>query len=49
MFGKSLWSLVHDGLSTKLTHMPEDARGKFGETLSKIINDGASGLVCIIL
>ena len=49
MFGKSLWSLVNDGLSAKLTHMPEDARVKFGETLSKIINDGASGLVCIIL
>ena len=49
MFGKSLWSLVNDGLSAKLTHMPEEARGKFGETLSKIINDGASGLVCIIL
>lgn len=49
MFGKSLYELVGDGLHTKLDHMPEDARQKFGETLSKIINEGSQGLICIIL
>jgi len=49
MFGRSLYDLVNDGLTTKMAHMPEDAREKFGETLTKIINEGASGLVCIIL
>ena len=49
MFGRTLYELVNDGLNTKLAHMPEDARGKFGETLSKIINEGSSGLICIIL
>jgi stage IV sporulation protein A len=49
MFGKSLYELVGDGLTTKLDRMPEDARQKFGETLSKIINDGSQGLICIIL
>lgn len=49
MFGKSLYELVNDGLHTKLDHMPEDARQKFGETLSKIINEGSQGLICIIL
>jgi len=29
--------------------MPEDARERFGETLSKVINEGASGLICILL
>ncbi|MGN1346358.1 MAG: stage IV sporulation protein A [Eubacteriales bacterium] len=49
MFGKSLYELVNDGLRTKLDRMPEDARMKFGETLSKIINEGSQGLICIIL
>ena len=49
MFGKSLYELVNEGLNTKLNHMPEDARQKIGETLQKIINEGSSGLICIIL
>lgn len=49
MFGKSLYELVGDGLHNKLEHLPEDARQKFGETLSKIINEGSQGLICIIL
>lgn len=49
MFGRSLYELVNDGLRTKLLGMPDDARAKFGETLSKIINEGSQGLICIIL
>lgn len=49
MFGKSLYDLVSDGMSAKLAHMPTDARERLGETLEKIINEGASGLVCILL
>lgn len=49
MLGRTLYELVGDSLTEKMAHMPEDAREKFGETLSKIINEGASGLVCIIL
>jgi len=49
MFGRSLYELVNDGLHAKLDHMPDDARQKFGETLSKIINEGSQGLICIIL
>jgi len=49
MLGRTLYELVEDSLTEKMTHLPEEARGKFGETLSKIINEGASGLVCIIL
>ena len=49
MFGKSLYDLVSDGMSAKLAHMPSDARERLGETLEKIINEGASGLVCILL
>ncbi len=49
LFGKSLYELVNDGLHAKLSHMPPDARLKLGETLSRIINEGSGGLICIIL
>ncbi len=49
MFGRSLYELVNDGLKAKLTNIPEDARVKLGDTLSRIINEGSQGLVCIIL
>ncbi len=49
MFGKSLHSLVQESLHTKLSHIPEDARGKLSETLQRIINEGSGGLICIIL
>ncbi len=49
LFGRSLYELVNDGIHTKLDHLPDDARIKFGDTLSKIINEGSQGLICIIL
>lgn len=49
MFGKSLHELINEGLNAKLAHMPYEARMKLAETLQKIINDGAGGLICIIL
>ncbi len=49
IFGKSLHSLVNEGLINKLSKMPDDARFKLKETLGKIINEGSGGLICIIL
>ncbi|WP_087064658.1 stage IV sporulation protein A [Intestinibacillus massiliensis] len=49
IFGKSLSELVGEGLNNKLGRMPEEARGKIQETLTKIINEGSGGLICIIL
>ena len=49
MFGKSLYELVSDSLCGKLSHMPREARLKLSETLERIINDGANGLICILL
>ncbi|NMP36772.1 MAG: stage IV sporulation protein A [Clostridiales bacterium] len=49
IFGKSLNELVNEGLRAKLTHMPGDARMKLQETLERVINEGCSGLICIIL
>ncbi|MBR0303065.1 MAG: stage IV sporulation protein A, partial [Clostridia bacterium] len=36
IFGKSLYDLVNEGLHAKLTNMPEDARGRLSEVLSRI-------------
>ena len=49
IFGKSLNELVNEGLHTKLARMPEDARVRLQETLERVINEGCSGLICIIL
>jgi stage IV sporulation protein A len=49
IFGKSLHSLVNEGLHNKLYRMPQDARMKLQETVQRIINDGCNGLICIIL
>jgi stage IV sporulation protein A len=49
MFGKSLYDLVSDGMYSKLEHMPEESRVKLAETLERIINEGAGGLLCILL
>ena len=49
ILGRSLYDLVSDGMNAKLGHIPEEARGKLGETLERIINEGASGLICILV
>ena len=49
IFGKSVYELVNEGLGTKLKKMPEHSRMKLQSTLSRIINEGSSGLICIIL
>ena len=49
IFGKSVYELVSEGLNTKLKRMPDEARLKLKQTLSRIINEGSGGLICIIL
>lgn len=49
IFGKSVYDLIQEGLNTKLVQLPEDVRSKFRGTLTRIVNDGANGLICLIL
>ena len=49
IFGKSLHELVNEGLQNKLLHMPQEARTRLQETLEQVINDGCTGLICILL
>ena len=48
IFGKSLHELVNEGMHNKLARMPEDARYKLKDALTKIINEGANGLICLM-
>ena len=49
ILGQSLYNLVSDGMNAKLAHIPTEARAKLGETLERIINEGANGLICILV
>ena len=49
IFGKSVYDLIQEGLAAKLVRTPEDVRAKFRGSLTKIVNEGASGLICLIL
>ncbi len=48
-FGRSLDSMVQEGLSNKLMRMPAEAQDKVQQTLTKIINEGDGGMICILL
>lgn len=49
MFGKSLDCLVNEGLHNKLNAMPAETQRKMRRTLSRIINEGRGGIICILL
>ncbi len=49
MFGKSLHSLVNEGLNKKILQMPLEAQKKMRKTLGRIVNEGKGGIICILL
>ena len=49
MFGKSLNTLVKDGLDNKLNSMPKEAQAKLRKTVTRIVNEGKGGVICILL
>ena len=49
VFGKSLRGMVKDGLSGKVTCMPEEAKNKMRRAITRIINEGRGGVICILL
>lgn len=49
IFGKSLSELVSEGLQSKLCRLPDDAREKLREAVERIINEGCSGLICLLI
>ncbi len=49
IFGKSLSELVNEGLHSKLSRLPTDAREKLREAVERIVNEGCSGLICLLV
>ena len=49
IFGKTVYEMIRDGLNTKLVGLPQEVRTKFRGTLTKVVNEGANGLICLIL
>lgn len=49
IFGKSLYDIAEEGLTSKIESLPESAKIKLQQTLQRIINEGSGGLICILL
>lgn len=49
LFGTSVYDMVSQSLTGKLLRTPQDVRDKFRMSLNRIVNEGAAGLICLIL
>ncbi|MBQ2383471.1 MAG: stage IV sporulation protein A [Oscillospiraceae bacterium] len=49
IFGKTVYELIQEGITAKLIRTPDQVRSKFRGSLSRIVNEGATGLICLIL
>lgn len=49
IFGRSLEQIVKEGIEAKLAMMPDSARFKLSNTVTKIVNKGANNLIAIVL
>ncbi len=49
MFGKSLSDIVSDGLVSKANGMQTDTKAKMRRTVTRIVNEGRGGVICILL
>lgn len=48
-FGRTLDAMVRENLSGKLMQVPPDAQQKVQETLTRMVNEGDGGMICILL
>ncbi len=49
VFGKSLRGMVKEGLAGKVTCMHDDTKSKMRRAITRIVNEGKGGVICIIL
>ncbi|MDE7257583.1 MAG: stage IV sporulation protein A [Clostridia bacterium] len=49
LFGKSLRCMVKEGLDGKVNAMHDDTRAKMRRTITRIVNEGKGGVICILL
>ena len=49
VFGKTLKELIGEEMNLKADSMPNNAKVKFKHTLTKVVNQGHGGVICIII
>lgn len=49
IFGRSLDEIVKEGIQAKLSLMPDAARAKLSQTVTKIVNKGANNLIAFVI
>lgn len=49
IFGRSLDTIVQEGIQSKIAMMPENVRYKFQTTMSKVVNKGSNNLIAIVI
>ena len=49
IFGRSLDSIVQEGIQAKLSLMPDNVRFKLQSTLSKVVNKGSNNIIAIVI
>ena len=49
IFGKSLYDMVKDGMAGKVGRLPAEVQMKLRDAITRMVNEGCRGLVCIML
>ena len=49
IFGRSLETIVQEGIQVKLSMMPDNTRYKLKDTVTKIVNKGSNTLIAIVI
>ena len=49
IFGRSLDEIVQEGIQAKLSLLPDSAKYKLSQTITKMVNKGSNNLIAIVL
>jgi len=49
IFGRSLDSIVQEGIQSKINLMPDNIRFKLQNTLTKVVNKGSNNIITIVI
>lgn len=49
IFGRSLDSIVQEGIQAKINMMPDNIRLKLQTTLAKVVNKGSNNMIAIVI
>ena len=49
IFGRSLESIVQEGIQSKINLMPDNIRFKLQNTLTRVINKGSNNVITIVI